>query len=93
MGSDGGFHYGFQMLRLYLLRSIWVACSDIYGSGGVLVNGIEVSSESSVSVIHKFFVNGQLEDLADNLGYRSRRVAWLNLGVQVGESIDYIPPQ
>ena len=36
------------------------------GSGGVLVNGIEVSSESSVSVIHKFFVNGQLENLADN---------------------------
>ena len=31
------------------------------GSAGVLVNGIEVSSESSVSVIHNFFMSGELE--------------------------------
>ena len=63
------------------------------GSGGVLVNGIEVSSESSVSVIHKFFVNGQLEDLADNpWGIALGESLAKNLGVQVGESIDLYSP-
>ena len=63
------------------------------GSGGVLVNGIEVSSESSVSVIHKFFVNGQLENLADNpWGIALGESLAKNLGVQVGESIDLYSP-
>ena len=57
------------------------------------MNGIEVSSESSVSVIHKFFVNGQLENLADNpWGIALGESLAKNLGVQVGESIDLYSP-
>ena len=63
------------------------------GSAGVLVNGIEVSSESSVSVIHNFFVSGELENLADNRwGIVLGESLAKNLGVQLGESIDLFSP-
>ena len=63
------------------------------GSAGVLVNGIEVSSESSVSVIHNFFTSGELENLADNRwGIALGESLAKNLGVQLGESIDLFSP-
>ena len=47
-----------------------------------------------MSVIHKFFVNGQLENLADNpWGIALGESLAKNLGVQVGESIDLFSPQ
>ena len=63
------------------------------GSNGVLVNGIEVNSESDVSVIHNFFVSGELANLKDNRwGIALGESLAKNLGVQLGESIDLFSP-
>ena len=63
------------------------------GSNGVLVNGIEVSSESSVSVIEDFFVSGELENLTDNRwGIALGDSLAKNLDVQIGDSINLFSP-
>ena len=63
------------------------------GSNGVLVNGIDVSSESNVSVINNFFVSGDLESLTDNRwGIALGESLAKKLGVQLGGSVDLFSP-
>ena len=63
------------------------------GSNGVLVNGIEVNSEYSVSVIHNFFISGELANLRDNRwGIALGDSLAKELGVQLGESVDLFSP-
>ena len=63
------------------------------GSNGVLVNGIEISSESNVSVINNFFVSGELANLTDNRWGIALGESLANkLGVQLGESVDLFSP-
>ena len=64
-----------------------------YGSNGVLVNGIDPDQEGDVSVIGKFFIEGELASLRNNRwGVTLGKSLADELAVEIGEKIDIFSP-
>ena len=64
-----------------------------YGSNGVLVNGIDPDQEEDVSVIGKFFIEGELASLRNNRwGVTLGKSLADELAVEIGEKIDIFSP-
>ena len=64
-----------------------------HGSNGVLVNGIDPDQEEDVSVIGKFFIEGELASLRDNRwGVTLGKSLADELAVEIGEKIDIFSP-
>ena len=64
-----------------------------YGSNGVLVNGIDPDQEEDVSVIAKFFIEGDLASLRNNRwGVTLGKSLADELAVEIGEKIDIFSP-
>ena len=64
-----------------------------HGSNGVLVNGIDPDQEEDVSVIGKFFIEGELASLRNNRwGVTLGKSLADELAVKIGEKIDIFSP-
>ena len=67
--------------------------ANAVGNKGVLVNGIDLDKEASVSIIDSFFVAGSLEDLRDSRwGLILGQTLANRLAVNVGDRVDLFSP-
>ena len=63
------------------------------GNKGVVINGIDLDQEASVSIIDKFFVSGSLAGLRESRwGLALGQTLADRLGVEVGDSVDLFSP-
>ena len=63
------------------------------GNKGVVINGVDLDQEASVSIIDKFFVSGSLAGLRESRwGLALGQTLADTLGVEVGDSVDLFSP-